>query len=76
MYDFSGEGRHVRTLNALTGATLLQFTYDANGYLVAITDGDQKVTSIERNGATPTAIVAPGGQRTSFRPTPMAGYRA
>ena len=64
VYDFSGEGRHVRTLNALTGATLLQFTYDANGYLVAITDGDQKVTSIERNGATPMAIVAPGGQRT------------
>ena len=46
--------------------TLLQFGYDANGYLGSITDGDQNVTTIERNGATPTAIVAPGGQRTTF----------
>ncbi len=68
-YVFSGEGRHLRTLHALTGATLLTFTYDANGYPIAITDGDNNVTTIERNGAMPTAIVAPFGQRTVLAST-------
>jgi len=68
-YVFSGEGRHLRTLDALTGATLLTFTYDANGYPIAITDGDNNVTTIERNGAMPTAIVAPFGQRTVLAST-------
>ena len=31
-----------------------------------MTDGDGNVTTIERAGATPTAIVAPGGQRTTL----------
>jgi RHS repeat-associated protein len=69
-YVFSGEGRHLRTLHALTGATLLSFTYDANGYPIAITDGDGNVTTIERNGPLPTAIVAPFGQRTTLTTTP------
>src|SRR5262249_50639806 len=68
-YVFSGEGRHVRTIHALTGATLLTFTYDANGYPIAITDGDNNVTTIERNGAKPTAIVSPFGQRTVLNTT-------
>ncbi len=69
-YVFSGEGRHLRTIHSLTGATLLTFTYDANGYPVAITDGDGNVTTIQRNGASPTAIVAPFGQRTTLTATP------
>jgi RHS repeat-associated protein len=63
-YIFTGEGRHLRTVNGLTGATLLQFTYDSSGYPVAVTDGDGNITTIERNGVAPTAIVAPGGQPT------------
>ena len=43
---------------------LLQFTYDADGFPTAITDGDGNVTTIERTGSTPTAIVSPAGKRT------------
>jgi len=64
VYVFSGEGRHLRTVHGVTGATLLQFGYDPAGYLIAITDGDGNFATIERSGAIPTAIVAPGGQRT------------
>ena len=67
VYVFSGEGRHLRTVKALTGTTLLQFTYGASGYPVAVTDGDGNVTTIERSSALPTAIVAPGGQRTTLQ---------
>ena len=66
VYIFSGEGKHLRTLNALTGAVILQFTYNANGHPIAIADGDGNVVTIERNGVDPTAIVAAGGQRTTL----------
>lgn len=67
LYEFSLEGRHVRTLHALTGAELLGFGYDSGGRLTSVTDGDGLVTTIERDGSgTPTALVAPFGQRTTF----------
>ena len=65
LYRFDSTGRHLATLNALTGATLLSFTYDAQGRLSQITDGDGLITRIERDAlGNPTAIVAPFGQRT------------
>jgi len=65
MYFFDREGRHVRTANAVTGATLLTFGYDLSGRLAAVTDGDGNTTSIERDSSGQmTAIVAPFGQRT------------
>jgi RHS repeat-associated protein len=66
LYVFNSNGRHLKTLDTLTGALRYQFNYDADGYLTSITDGDGNVTSIERTGETPTAIVAPGGQRTTL----------
>jgi RHS repeat-associated protein len=58
-------GRHVRTVDTVTGATLLSFAYDQRGCLVAVTDAIGEVTRIERDvNGSPTAIVAPGGQRT------------
>jgi RHS repeat-associated protein len=66
LYVFTGDGRHLRTINALTGTTLAQFAYDTGGYVVSVTDGDGNVTTIQRTGALPTAIVAPGGQRTTL----------
>ena len=65
LYVFTGEGRHLRTINALTGTTLAQFTYDAGGYVVSITDGDGNVTAIQRTGALPSHR-APGGQPTTL----------
>ncbi|MHB1012925.1 MAG: RHS repeat domain-containing protein [Desulfobacteria bacterium] len=65
LYIFTGYGRHLRTVNALTGAVLYGFAYDANGLLVQVTDADNNVMLIERDGSgNPTTIVAPGGQRT------------
>lgn len=48
VYHFSSVGRHLRTLHALTGATLHEFGYTAGGQLRRITDVDGQVTTIER----------------------------
>ena len=67
LYRFDGQGQHLRTLHALTGATLFSFSYDSEGRLTTVTDGDGNVTSIERDGGgTLTGIVAPFGQRTQL----------
>ena len=66
VYQFDRSGRHLKTVNAMTGADIYSFGY-ANNLLVSITDGDGNVTSIERDGSgKPTAIVAPFGQRTTL----------
>ncbi len=67
VYLFDLSGRHLRTLEALTGAVRNEFTYDSASRLATITDGDGNVTRIERNSAgDPTAIVGPFGQRTTL----------
>ena len=33
LYVFTSAGRHLRTLDALTGAVRFQFTYDSAGHL-------------------------------------------
>jgi YD repeat-containing protein len=59
--------RHLRTLDALTGAVTAQFGYDGNGRFMTVTDVAGQVTTIERDGSgTATAMVAPGGQRTTL----------
>jgi YD repeat-containing protein len=64
VYVFNPSGRHLRTVDALTGATRYTFSYDS-GRLSTITDGDNNVTTIERDAeGNPTAIVGPYGQRT------------
>ena len=61
------EGRHVRTVETLMGSTIYSFSYDGHGYLTAVIDADGKSTRIERDGSgAATAIVAPGGQRTTL----------
>jgi RHS repeat-associated protein len=68
LYVFDPRGRHLRTLDALTGAVWYQFHYDDSGLLIQIEDGNGNVTTIERDTvANPLAIVAPFGQRTSLR---------
>ncbi|MCI0540979.1 MAG: hypothetical protein L0Z50_37740 [Verrucomicrobiales bacterium] len=65
LYHFSADGRHLRTLDALTGAVLLDFRHDAAGRLLTVGDADGNETRIERNEAgTPLAIVGPYGHRS------------
>ncbi len=66
LFGFDATGRHLRTLNALTGGLRYEFRYDTPGLLIDIEDADGNVTTIERNAdGTPAAIVGPYGQRTT-----------
>lgn len=65
-YLFDAAGRHLRTVDSVTGALKYRFHYNGQGQLARIEDGDGNATLIERAGGTPTAIVAPDGQRTSL----------
>jgi RHS repeat-associated protein len=66
VYVFSALGRHLKTVDSLTGAVRYQFAYNTSGYLISITDNSGNVATIERSNLIPTAIVAPGGQRTAL----------
>ncbi len=67
VYQFDPFGRHLQTIDTLTGATIYQFAYDGAGRLIEIRDGDDNTTTIERDGAgNPTAIVGPFGQETAL----------
>ena len=67
LYQFNATGRHLRTLDALTGVPLYTFGYDSAGRLTSVADRDSLVTQIERaaNGQA-TAIIAPYDQRTAL----------
>ena len=58
LYRFDANGLHLATLNTLTGTPIYRFGYDASGYLISVTDADGDITTIERVGAIPTAIIA------------------
>src|SRR5690606_9545268 len=49
MYEFDAHGRHLRTLDALTSAVELTFSYDTAGRLVAVTDDAGRTTRIEHD---------------------------
>jgi RHS repeat-associated protein len=67
LYEFDAGGRHLQTLNALTGTVRYQFGYDSNDRLISVTDGNGNVTTIQRDAnGNPTAIIAPGGQITAL----------
>src|SRR5215213_873091 len=67
VYIFSHTGQHLQTLHALTGAVIYRFAYDNKGHLTKVTDGDNNVTTVERDAlGEPTAIISPFGQRTTL----------
>ncbi len=67
LFTFDLNGRHLRTADALTGARLWEFGYDAAGLLVQVTDGTGQVTRIERTSdGSATAVVGPYGHRTAL----------
>lgn len=68
IYEFTPTGRHVRTLNALTGQPVYNFFYNSAGYLMEIKSMGQQLIRIIRDGKEnqPIEILVPGGQKTSF----------
>ena len=71
-YVFDVTGRHLRTLDALTGGTRYLFTYQAyaggNVRLASIRDMNGDVTTINRDGqGTPVNITAQDLQATTFQ---------
>ena len=67
LFQFTSEGRHLRTIHTLTAATLLTFAYDGAGRLASITDGNNNITGIQRDGSgNPMGITSPFGQITAL----------
>jgi YD repeat-containing protein len=66
VYEFNNDGRHLRTIDALSGVNRRVFGYDSAGRLATITDRIGQVTEIQRTSGVPSAIVAPGGQTTTL----------
>lgn len=60
-YQFNKDGRHLRTLDAASRDTVLEFTYNGSGWLTSITDADGLITTIERSGQSVSAIEGPSG---------------
>ncbi|HYW73595.1 MAG TPA: RHS repeat-associated core domain-containing protein [Pyrinomonadaceae bacterium] len=67
LYVFNANGKHLRTVNTLTGASVYTFAYDSAGLLLQVTDGDGDVTTVQRDSSgKPKAIVGPFGQQTAL----------
>ncbi|MCI0537976.1 MAG: hypothetical protein L0Z50_22400 [Verrucomicrobiales bacterium] len=74
VFIFTPEGKHLRTVDALTGAVRYQFAYDVFGQLATIIDLSGNVTTIERDAkGLPSGILGPFGQRTLIE-TDTNGY--
>jgi RHS repeat-associated protein len=73
LYVFSSSGQHLRTLDPRTKAAVFTFGYDGTGRLATISDRAGLMTTIERAGDKPVAIVSPYGVRTSLA-TDANGY--
>ncbi|MEX0708276.1 MAG: PKD domain-containing protein [Woeseia sp.] len=71
IYQFSSAGRHLRTLDAASGLTSLEFIYDNDGLLSGIRDREGREVAIGRaaDGA-PVSIVSAGGLLTSLAVNP------
>ncbi|MEW6744381.1 MAG: RHS repeat-associated core domain-containing protein [Planctomycetota bacterium] len=67
LYIFDVSGRHLRTLDGVSGEIRYEFAYDTDDRLIRITDAYGNVTTVERDtDGNATAIVAPHGQRTEL----------
>ncbi len=76
VYHFSDKGRHLETIDALTGDPLYTFQYDEQGLLVTVVDRNGQETTIERDSSgAPLAIVSPFGLSTNLTPA-EDGYLA
>jgi RHS repeat-associated protein len=67
LYLFDRYGRHLKTLNALTGILRYEFSYDTAGRLASVKDGDNNITTIQQDASgDPLTITGPFGQQTTL----------
>ncbi|MDR0249769.1 MAG: hypothetical protein LBI35_00385 [Burkholderiales bacterium] len=64
-YRFNSAGRHLETIDTLTGAKIYQFGYDGAGLLSSITDFDGRKTTITR-GSGSSVITSADGHQTKL----------
>jgi RHS repeat-associated protein len=68
VYTFDGTGRHLTTLDAITGAALYTFGYDSAGHLASVTDVNGDQTTITRDASgNPTSVTSPFGVTTTLQ---------
>ncbi|MDB5309938.1 MAG: repeat protein [Gemmataceae bacterium] len=64
---FNQRGQHLRTVDAVSGRTVLQFAYDGEGRLESVADDHGNRLRVERDAqGRLVAVVAPHGQRTEL----------
>jgi RHS repeat-associated protein len=74
VFTFDGKGRHLQTLDALTGAMRYAFGYDSGGRIASVTDASGSVTTFEHDASgKPTRVVGPFGHTTTIA-TDTNGY--
>lgn len=67
LYRFDRLGRHLATLDTVSGALLYRFEHDDAGRLLAMEDRDGRTIAIARDaGGDPLAIETPAGMRTAL----------
>ncbi|MCM2281303.1 MAG: hypothetical protein NDI61_05580 [Bdellovibrionaceae bacterium] len=64
VYMFDSNGRHDRTLYALTGVTKHQFNYNGSGQLTSVVDAFSNTTTISYVSGVATKITGPFGKET------------
>lgn len=73
IYAFDGEGRHLRTLDGVSGVDRYAFGHDGEGRLDGVRLGGVELCRIERGDGPEVRIVAPGGAQTNLA-LDEAGY--
>lgn len=63
VYRFDASGRHLATLDANSGDTLLTFNYDPGGFISSIVDADSRTLTVNRDSSG-VNLVAPNGDIT------------
>ncbi len=67
IFVFDTLGRHLETVDSISGETEYRFIYDEQGNLKKIIDAYENITTIERDAdGYPVAIISPDEQRTSL----------
>jgi YD repeat-containing protein len=65
-YIFDSLGRHIKTLNGLTGDLVYSFQYDTQNHLTSIQDNFGNITVFNFSGGLARSIVSPYGQVTNL----------